>query len=268
MNNVEGKAGDQAVDDEGARWHRRLAYHSTKWAFVVLFKVLFRISIEGQENIPDGACVWAPNHRSYIDTPVQAIVPRRLRFMGKDSMWNNRFFGWIFTTIGGFPVTRGTADRGALNTALDVLRAGTDPVVAYPEGERKDGPRIHPLFDGAAYMAAKAQVPIVPVGIAGSANAMPRGAKMLRPRKVHVVIGQPLDPPALSGKGRVSRKEVRAVTEQLRDEIQSVFDRAMLKAGTPNVYEPGSEPLPEHVINSEIVAPTADPKTSDEAADS
>ena len=226
-----------AVDlDPHMNWHNLLLYKILRYGFISLFKVYNRISIEGVENIPEGACVWAPNHRSYIDTPIQAIVPARLRFMGKDSMWKNRYFGWIFTTIGCFPVVRGTADREALNTALGVLNSGKNPVVAFPEGERKDGPRVLPLFDGAAYMAAKAQVPIVPVGIGGTAAAMPRGAKMMFPRKIHVVIGRPLDPPALTEKGRVSRKEVKQVTETLREEIQAVFDRAMICTGSPNVY--------------------------------
>jgi len=211
-------------------------YRILKYGFITMFKLYNRISIEGVENIPAGACLWAPNHRSYIDTPIQAIVPARLRFMGKDTMWKNRFFGWIFTTIGCFPVVRGTADRGALDTALGVLAAGSDPVVAFPEGERKDGPRVHPLFDGAVYMATRAQVPIVPVGIGGTAAAMPRGARMMFPRKIHVVIGRPIDPPPLTDRGRVSRADVRRVTAELREEIQAVFDRAMVRVGNPNVY--------------------------------
>lgn len=211
-------------------------YRILKYGFITMFKLYNRISIEGAENIPAGACLWAPNHRSYIDTPIQAIVPARLRFMGKDTMWKNRFFGWIFTTIGCFPVVRGTADRGALDTALGVLAAGSDPVVAFPEGERKDGPRVHPLFDGAVYMATRAQVPIVPVGIGGTAAAMPRGARMMFPRKIHVVIGRPIDPPPLTDRGRVSRADVRRVTAELREEIQAVFDRAMVRVGNPNVY--------------------------------
>jgi 1-acyl-sn-glycerol-3-phosphate acyltransferase len=229
--------GGRQLLDERTQWYNLLAYKLLRYGFIGLFKVYNRITIEGTENIPAGACVWAPVHRSYIDTPIQAIVPARLRFMGKDSMWKNRFFGWVFTTIGCFPVVRGTADREALNTALGVLLHGKDPVVALPAGERKDGPRVYPLFDGAVYMAAKAQVPIVPVGIGGTAAAMPRGAKFMYPRKIHVVIGQPLDPPALSEKGRVSRREIREVTARLRDDIQALYDRAMVRVGTPNVYD-------------------------------
>ena len=77
----------------------------------------------------------------------------------------------------------------------------------------------------------------MPVGIGGTAAAMPRGAKFMFPRKIHVVIGGPMDPPSLTEKGRVSRKEVKAVTENLREEIQAVFDIAMARCGSPNVYD-------------------------------
>ena len=235
------------VLDQRTRWYNLLTYRLLKYLLWGLFKIWNRITVEGVENIPDGACVWAPNHRSYIDTPLQACIPRRLRFMGKESVWNNRFFAWLFTTIGCFPVSRGNADRAALMTALSVLQSGDDPVVAFPEGERKDGPRIFPLFDGAAYLAAKTQVPIVPVGIGGTAAAMPRGAKFMYPKRIHVIIGEPLPPPPLSEKGRLSRKDVRETTETLREEIQSLFDRAQSVCGVPNEYDPTTDPT-----NSEL----------------
>ncbi len=235
-------AGQNLEADQRTHWYNRLMYRLLKYLLWGVFKIWNRITVEGIENIPDGACVWAPNHRSYIDTPLQASIPRRLRFMGKDSVWNNRFFGWLFTTIGCFPVSRGSADRAALMTALGVLENGNDPVVAFPEGERKDGPRIFPLFDGAAYLAAKTQVPIVPVGIGGTAEAMPRGAKFLYPKRVHIIIGEPMPPPPLNEKGRLSRNDVRETTERLREEIQRLFDRAQVICGVPNVYDPASEP--------------------------
>lgn len=230
------------VTNPNARWYNRATYRALKYLIWGVFKFWNRITIEGQENIPEGACVWAPNHRSYIDTPLQSCVPRRLRFMGKESVWNNAFFAWLFTTIGCFPVSRGSADRAALMTALAVLQNGEDPVVAFPEGERKDGPRIFPLFDGAAYLAAKAQVVIVPVGIGGTATAMPRGSKFLYPKRVHVIIGKPIPAPPLSPTGRLVRQEVRETSAHLREEIQDLFDRAQIICGTPNIYEPGSEP--------------------------
>ena len=113
-------------------------------------------------------------------------------------MWKNRAFGWLLSALGGFPVTRGTADREALQRCIAVLEEG-EPLVLFPEGERKDGPIVQPLFDGAAYIAVKAGVPIVPVGIGGSERVMPKGARFIYPRKVHVVIGPPIPAPIDAG---------------------------------------------------------------------
>ena len=123
----------------------------------------------------------APVHRSYIDTPISScLTRRRLRFMGKDTLWKRQVVGWLLSSLGGFPVTRGTADREALRRCIAVLEAG-EPLVLFPEGERKSGPIVQPLFDGAAYIALQAGVPIVPVGIGGSERVMPKGAKVHLP---------------------------------------------------------------------------------------
>jgi 1-acyl-sn-glycerol-3-phosphate acyltransferase len=85
--------------------------------------------------------------------------------MGKDSLWLKRWKGWLCSALGAFPVSRGTADREALRRCIVVLEAG-EPLVLFPEGERKSGPVVQPLFHGAAYVAVKTGVPIVPVGSA------------------------------------------------------------------------------------------------------
>ena len=100
--------------------------------------------------------------------------------MGKDSLWKRQPAAWILSALGGFPVSRGTADREALQRCIAVLEAG-EPLVLFPEGERKSGPTVQPLFDGAAYVALKAGVPIVPVGIGGSEEVMPEGLALHPP---------------------------------------------------------------------------------------
>ena len=189
------------------------------------------MSIYGRENIPaSGAFVLAPVHRSYVDTPIAACVTtRRLRFLGKDSMWKYRWFGWILSALGAIPVERGTADREALRRSVAVLEGG-DPLVLFPEGERKSGPTVQPMFDGAVYVALKAGVPIVPVGIGGSQMVMPKGARFVFPRKVRVVVGEPLYPETPGG-GRVSRVELSRQSERLHAELQRLFDLAMIDVG-------------------------------------
>lgn len=190
-----------------------------------------RMRIDGKERLPaQGAYVLAPVHRSYVDTPIAACVTRRrIRFMGKDSMWKYPRIGRVISALGAFPVSRGTADREALQRSIAVLADG-QPLVLFPEGERKDGPTVQPLFNGAAFVAARAGVPIIPVGIGGSDRVMPRGAKFVFPRKVRVIIGEPIRA-EVGENGKASRQAVAAVTEQLHTDLQRLYDEAQAAVG-------------------------------------
>ncbi|MFZ8900312.1 MAG: lysophospholipid acyltransferase family protein [Ilumatobacteraceae bacterium] len=208
----------------------RVFYQFARFVVVSFCRIYLRMSVDGQENVPDtGAFVLAPIHRSYIDTPIASgCTRRRLRFMGKDSLWKKQPFRWTLSALGGFPVSRGTADREAILRSIQVLESG-EPLVLFPEGERKSGPVVQPLFDGAAYVACKAGVPIVPVGIGGSELAMGKGAKWIRPRKVHVIIGRPLPVPSRVD-GRMPRAAVRETSLLLHSELQRLFDAAERRA--------------------------------------
>jgi 1-acyl-sn-glycerol-3-phosphate acyltransferase len=206
----------------------RIFYRIIRFLVSGFTRVYTRLTIDGRDRLPaEGGYVLAPVHRSYIDTPISGCVTtRRLRFMGKDSMWKHKPLGWLFSALGSFPVSRGTADREALKRSIAVLEGG-EPLVLYPEGERKDGPAVHTLFEGAAFVAARAAVPIVPMGIGGSAKAMPRHAKFIYPRKVHVVIGEPFRVET-NESGRASRRAIAEATDRLHGDLQDLFDRAQV----------------------------------------
>jgi 1-acyl-sn-glycerol-3-phosphate acyltransferase len=195
-----------------------------------------RARVVGKHNIPkNGPFLLAPIHRSNIDTPLAAAVTsRRMRFMGKDSIWKFKPIGWIISSLGAFPVTRGSADREALKRCIAVLESG-EPLVLFPEGTRQSGPVVQPLFDGAAYVAVKAGVPIIPVGIGGSEGVMPKGSKMIYPRKCVLVVGEPIVAVA-DETGRIPRSAVKDITERLTTDLQRLFDEAQRLAGTPNNY--------------------------------
>jgi 1-acyl-sn-glycerol-3-phosphate acyltransferase len=209
----------------------RVAYRAVRALVVAWVRTYLRATIEGREHVPaTGPFVLAPVHRSYVDTPIaSSVTRRRLRFMGKDTLWKRRFSAWALSSLGGFPVTRGTADRQALQRCIEVLQSG-EPLVLFPEGERKSGPIVQPLFDGAVYVALKAGVPIVPVGIGGSERVMPKGARFVFPRKVHVIVGEPIDPPVSDG-GRLPRSALREHSARLHTELQRLFDLADARAG-------------------------------------
>lgn len=209
-------------------------YRFARFLVAVITRSYTRMAIVGREHIPaTGPFVLAPVHRSYVDTPIAGcLTTRRLRFMGKDSMWKVRWVGWVLSALGAIPVTRGTADREALRRSVELLESG-EPMVLFPEGERKEGPVIQPLFDGAVYVALKARVPIVPVGIAGSERVMPKGARFIFPKKVHVVIGAPIVPGAgdLPEGSRVPRPVLAQQSALLHAELQRLFDLAMTRVG-------------------------------------
>ena len=157
----------------------------------VICRVWCRMTIEGRHNVPkSGVFILAPTHRSILDTPITASLRRkRLRFMAADKWWKNEALGKLITALGGFPVSRGTADREALKRSIMLIDDG-EPLVLFPEGERKSGPEVQPLFDGATYIAMKAGVPIIPVAIGGSERAMPKGAKFIYPRSEERRVGK------------------------------------------------------------------------------
>jgi 1-acyl-sn-glycerol-3-phosphate acyltransferase len=209
-----------------------ILYRAVRALVVGLCRLLFRETFEGLEHVPaDGPFVLAPVHRSNLDFALVAgVTRRRLRYMAKAEVWKSKPLGRLVEMLGGFPVHRGSADREALRTSMAVIEGG-EPLVLFPEGSRRSGPVVEDLYEGAAYVAARTGVPIVPVGIGGSERAMQKGRKLPRPVKVHVVVGPPIHPPPPGEGARVPRRVVHELTEQLRVEVQRLFDQAQKAAG-------------------------------------
>jgi 1-acyl-sn-glycerol-3-phosphate acyltransferase len=227
---------------------------------IVLGKLFFRVRAEGLEHVPaEGPFILAPVHRSNLDFMVVLICcKRRMRYLAKDSIFKPGI-GQVFKALGAIPVARGTADRAALRACIDVIEAG-EPLVMFPEGTRQTGPEVHDVFDGPAYVQSRTGVPIVPVGIGGSAAAMPVGSKMIRPHRITVVVGAPL--PAPEGKKSIRRGAIRDQSALLKTRVQALFDQAQVRAGTPNeqaeadVVEPALPPAPAEIAGD---APPVDP---------
>jgi 1-acyl-sn-glycerol-3-phosphate acyltransferase len=192
-------------------------------------RLLFGVRVTGKENVPPtGVYIVAPSHRSLFDIPIAAVItPRRIRFMAKESLFSTRFGTWLFSALGAIRVERGTTDRGALRASQAALEAG-EPLAIFPEGTRREGPALGDLYHGAAYVALKLGVPIVPVGIGGSEQILATGRLLPRLHRVRVVVGEPLRPTAAVG--RVKRSDVAALTDELRASLQTCFDAARAQA--------------------------------------
>ena len=214
------------------RWELRF-YALVRALLLGFGRAWFRVSARGLDHVPEqGSFIISPVHRSNLDFLLVLITTkRRIRFLAKDSLFKG-VWAKIFLALGGIPVARGTADREALQTCIDVARSG-EPLVIFPEGTRQSGPVVQELFDGAAFVQSRTGVPILPVGIGGSEAAMPKGSKFIKPHKVRLVIGEPLAAPETDG-AKARRHAIKARTAELHEVIQDLFDQAQVEAGTPN----------------------------------
>jgi 1-acyl-sn-glycerol-3-phosphate acyltransferase len=147
----------------------------------------------GVENIPRaGPLLICPNHSATLDPPlVPAFVPRGDTWsMAKSEFFRNPFIAFIYRSYHSFPVVRHTADRAALRRAFDLLKAGHS-VIIYPEGTRVESGVLAQPEPGAGFIAQKAGCPVLPVGLTGTRECLPKGARWPRRTKVTITFGKP-----------------------------------------------------------------------------
>src|SRR3954470_20045820 len=125
---------------ERQRWYQVVMYPTVRALILGVAKPFGRVDVIGGANIPrDRRFILAPVHRSNIDFAlVSLITKRRMRYMGKDSIFKFGFLNPFFHALGAFPVHRGAADRDALHTSIAVIELG-QPLVMFPEGTRQSG---------------------------------------------------------------------------------------------------------------------------------
>lgn len=187
--------------------------------------LLFRARIIGAERIPAGGALLAGNHVSYLDPVLLwCLSPRPVHFMAKSELFRSGFVAWLLPRLWSFPVNRGEPDRTAIVTATELLKSG-ELVGVFPEGSRREadaGESMGEAHGGAAFIALRAGVPIVPVAIVGTERAMPRGARVPRLAKVTIIVGDPIDPAQVApDAGRKER--VSLVTARMMEEIATLL---------------------------------------------
>jgi 1-acyl-sn-glycerol-3-phosphate acyltransferase len=202
------------------------AYRGFRLVLTALWTALFRPTVVGKEFVPaSGPVIIAPVHRSNLDFAFVIFVTHRKGFfMAKDSLWTVPVMRSWISRMGAFPVKRGTADREAMATAQRVLELG-QVLVLFPEGTRQEGDHVNTLHNGAVFLAARTGAVIVPVGIGHTERAMPRGAKLPRPVRVRLVVGEPIAPPPTGL--RLSQAELTERSETLRQALQTLYDASM-----------------------------------------
>ncbi len=165
------------------------------WGRILLAVSLIRVRVEGLEKLdPEGTYVFVANHGSYMDIPaLLTALPFQFRFFAKKGLYKIPFLGTHLRRAGHLPVDRSSA-RASLKSMTEGARIIAErhvSVLLFPEGGRSKA-GLREFKEGAAYIAIKAGVPAVPIGIDGMRPLLPMGSIHLRNGKVTVRIGDPI----------------------------------------------------------------------------
>jgi len=203
------------------RWFRFARFWC--WIFCKLF---FRIRVYGRENVPDkGAFVLVGNHQSYLD-PVFCGIPlkRPLYFLARDSLWKNRFFGWLISSVNTIPVKQDKVDLSAMRKVIGKLKEGRG-VCVFPEGTRTIDGRISPFKPGFGLLCRRGEATVVPVLIDGAFECWPRHKKIFSPGRIDVCYGK-----AISA-GEVANMSDKELAELLTDTLRRMQTESRIEHG-------------------------------------
>ena len=198
-----------------------LSYHLLKWSLVSpLLHTYFRVKIYGAEKVPQsGGLIAVSNHASYFDPPLLSNCVRRpVAFMAKEELFKTPIFKQAIQLYGAYPVKRSTSDRSALRAATGAINSGWVAAI-FLQGTRTPNGKITDPKLGAAWIAAKAQVPLLPISLWGTEKAIDKSFPFLKPVPITVRIGDPIAPPTSSKKA-----ELQAVTDRCAKAINSLHD--------------------------------------------
>ncbi len=169
----------------------------------LFLKIVFGLSVKGQENIPrKGGLIIAPNHLSNWDPPVIAIstaLKREVFFLAKEELfWANKFYAWLLKKYNALPVKRYGIDKKSIKMASFLLRKGKTLIV-FPEGKRNKGNGFLNPQPGVGYLALKNKVPIIPVYMSGTTEKLLN--LLFRKNRVKVIFGKIINATEFSSNG-------------------------------------------------------------------
>ena len=176
-----------------------LIFTVAKW----ICRLLHPVTVQGLENLPRHGALLVANHASNWDPLVLATalpMDYRLRVMGKEELFQNPILAWVIRVGGAFPVNRGGADIQAVKTAIQTIQSGQNLLI-FPEGTRVKNPGQAEVKGGAAMMAIRSGVDMVPMFI---------DTKKRLFRRVRIIIGRPYIPVYTGRKGTAEEYQANA----------------------------------------------------------
>jgi 1-acyl-sn-glycerol-3-phosphate acyltransferase len=199
-------------------------FYRASWLVVSpTMRTLFRLRVKGRkQNVPKhGPAILASNHLSFLDHfLLGAAVPRQIFYISKAQHFDRPIRAFLFRKWGVIPLQRGEGDNEAFERSLEVIERG-DLYCIYPEGTRSLDGKLHKGHTGVARMAFLTGAPVVPVGMRGTFEALPKGRSMPKLVKCQVVFGAPIVFPKDPAKAN-DRAACRTATERVMRAIQEL----------------------------------------------
>lgn len=246
-------------------------YEVSKAVLSPILHGYFDIETSGLENVPeDGPAILAANHLSFLDSFfIPLVVDRRVTYVAKAEYFEHWYSRIFFKSWGQIPIKRdgGEASENALEAAAEVLERG-ELFGIYPEGTRSPDGNLHKGHTGVARLALRSGAPVIPVGVAGTREVLPKGKRMPNRGDVHVRFGSPMQ-----FSDRTSSKSERLLLRSITDEV--MFEIAALSgqeyhdsyANHANAYSAALEDLAESRIRmTEATSAKADDDAAELAA--
>jgi 1-acyl-sn-glycerol-3-phosphate acyltransferase len=206
-----------SLGDRRGRVQHRIA---RVWARLCIWISGSRLIVRGKENLGKyPVAVYASNHTSYMDTPVVfASLPLQFRILAKKELWPIPFIGWYLNRSGQIPIdtSNSRTTLSSLGAAAKALRAGM-PLFVFPEGRRTPHGDLQSFLSGAAYLAIRAQVPLVPIALSGVYDLLPIHTHHFYPGDLGLSVGEPIETTGMTP------RQTEELTARLRTAIEDLL---------------------------------------------
>lgn len=204
----------------------------------LIFYPLFWMTAEGQENIPrKGPVMLLSNHQSFFD-PMFCQLPtfRHMHYVTRSTLFNNKLFGMLLSTLNTIPIRRGEADVAAMKKIIEVLKQDK-MVCLYPEGTRTFDGKIADIKAGFSLLSRRSKAVVVPVVIEGAYECWPRDRKLPKLGRVYIKYGKAFTPEQIKELGD------EGFSKAFNERLHTMQNELRLKRGVePFDYSQNIEP--------------------------
>lgn len=200
------------------------------WARFCLLAATSKVTVRGAENLrKHPLAVYASNHTSYMDIPVVfSSLPFQFRILAKKELWQWPFIGWYLNRSGQIPIDTANphATLSSLGAGVKALRAGM-PLFVFPEGRRTETGELNTFLSGAAFLAIRAQAPIVPIALTGGYDLLPMHSAHFYPVPLTLSIGEPIETKGMT------LHQADELTTAVRAAIENLLGHSAAETGAP-----------------------------------